>query len=144
MKRTTTTILVAVLSVAMLSARNFSDDISAPPAAVEATFNQMYPYAERVEWEREHGRYEAEFYLGDTEKEALFKADGTWIRTKTEISPAEAPTDAVQAVKAKYPQWVIDDIDFYEDASLGEYYLIEIERGSLDKHVKVRADGTML
>lgn len=137
-------ILFAVLSATMLSARTGHDDIAAPPADVETTFNQMYPSATRVEWEKEHGRYEAEFYIENAEKEAFFKADGTWIRTKTEINPADAPAAATQAVKTKYPQWIIDDIDFYEDASLGEYYLIEIEKGSLDKHIRVRADGSLL
>lgn len=140
----TITIIFAVLSATMLSARANYDDIAAPPAAVEAAFSQMYPNATRVEWEKEHGRYEAEFYIDLSEKEAIFKADGTWLRTKTEISPADAPAAATQAVKDKYPQWVIDDIDFYEDASLGEFYLFEIEKGSLDKHIKVRADGSLL
>ena len=73
------------LSLMFLSCSNESKiTASDVPPAVSAALMEKYPDANDIEWEMEkdddHLNYEAEFKSGGKKKEALFSADGTFIK----------------------------------------------------------------
>ena len=123
------------------------DDVKAPEA-VKTSFNAMFPGATRVEWEKERGLYKAEFRIDLHEKDAWFEKDGTWVRTKTDIALSEVPAVVMQTAKDNQgASWVIEDIDYYEQATgVTAYYRVEYEKSGSDKErsIRIRPDGTLV
>ena len=117
-------------------------------ASPQATFAQMYPTASNVEWENEHGMVKVEFKIGYREKEAWFLADGTWVKTVTEIPLSEVPAAVISALKNRLGNaWQIDDIDLVEQKDAPTlFYLAECEKrgGKQEIHLRVTPDGTIL
>ena len=79
------------------------------PKAVRQAFDSQFPGASHVEWERVLSTYKAEFYHDGHEKEAQFDKDGTWKRTKTELTFLDIPAPVMKAAQ-EYCDWEIDDI----------------------------------
>ena len=116
------------------------------PTAVRDAFSGRYPGAQQVEWERNAHLYEAEFVLNGVEYEAWFQADGTWVRTKSEINlrTATLPQAVKNYVAANYSGWSIDDADFIQTPT-DEYYELELEKkGQQDVKLRIRPDGTVI
>lgn len=116
------------------------------PLVVINTFTTMYPNVTHVEWDREGILYEAEFYMNGAEYNALFQADGTWVRTEMDVNlrTSQLPTAVSNYISTNYAGWTIDDADFIQTPT-DEYYVIELEkRGQHDVTIRIHADGTLL
>jgi hypothetical protein len=61
------------------------------PDAVKNKFAAMYPSINRPGWEKEHGKYEAEFRDAGVETSVIFEANGTHVQTEVEISVSALP-----------------------------------------------------
>lgn len=73
-----------------------------PPQAVVATFNQKFPGATDVDWDKEkNGEWEAGFKLNGTEMSANFSDAGQWLETETEIAVSELPQAVRTALQGK-------------------------------------------
>lgn len=121
-------------------------NMNSVPTAVRDAFSGRYPGAQQVEWERNAHLYEAEFVLNGVEYEAWFQADGTWVRTKSEINlrTATLPQAVKNYVAANYSGWSIDDADFIQTPT-DEYYELELEKkGQQDVKLRIRPDGTVI
>ena len=62
------------------------------PDAVKTKFASMYPNINRPKWEKEHGKYEAEFKENNVETSVLFERDGTYVQTEVEIPISSLPS----------------------------------------------------
>lgn len=51
----------------------------------------MFPDVKADKWEKEDGKYEAEFRQNKVETSVLFEASGTYVQTETEIAVSELP-----------------------------------------------------
>ena len=69
------------------------------PKAVRQAFDSQFPGASHVEWEKVLSTYKVEFYHDGHEKEAQFDKDGTWKRTKTELSFLDIPAPVMKAAQ---------------------------------------------
>lgn len=123
-------------------------DIPTAPDFVLKTFQEKFPDARGAEWERERGLYKADFYSDGHEKEAWFRKDGSWKRTKTDISVREIP-DAVQKTIDSYLDGSrrIDDVDFIEqDTDVRAYYRVELEKFKSEKEIiiRIQPDGVLV
>ena len=121
--------------------------INTETVSVEDVFNEKYPGATMVEWERHANYYEVEFFYNGHEMEAHFDKDGKWLWTKTEVRITEVPATVIEAAK-NYDngKWEIDDIDYYERSSgEREYYKVELEqrRSDIEKTIYIRPDGSI-
>ena len=115
------------------------------PKAVRQTFDSLFPGAKHVEWERVLSTYKAEFYHDGHEKEAQFDKDGSWKRTKTELTFLDIPAPVMKAAQ-DYCDWEIDDILLFEQADgVPAYYQIEYDREQSDreKQLLLFPDGTL-
>jgi len=115
------------------------------PKAVRQAFDARYPRAIHVEWEKVLSAYKAEFYHDGHEKEAQFDKDGTWRRTKTELSFLDIPAPVMKAAQ-EYCDWEIDDILLFEQADgVPAYYQIEYDREQSDreKQLLLFPDGSV-
>jgi hypothetical protein len=61
------------------------------PAAVKTKFAAMHPAVENVKWEKEDGKYEAEFEANKIKVSELFAANGTHLQTEAEIRVSSLP-----------------------------------------------------
>ena len=80
-------------------------------------------------------------------REAVFNRSGEWLYTQTEVRRADLPatvTDAWNASEyAAANGYRLDDIDYYETASDGNYYRLELESRYGDVKLKVTPDGDL-
>ena len=119
------------------------DDIAQAPKKVEKTFQKMYPNAQKTEWELK--RYVAEFKIDGREIEAWFNADGTWMRSKEDVSAKDVPAEVKKAVKDTYPGWKTEDYEMVTDARGYKHYVVEVEKeGEQDKTVRISPNGKII
>ena len=121
-------------------------DIRRAPKPVHDAFNSMFPGATHVEWEKVLSTYKAEFYHDGHEKEALFDGDGTWQRTKTELSFFGVPAPVLETAREFCP-WDIDDISLHEQSKgVPAFYLIEYDRDHApgEKLLRVLPSGAIM
>ena len=74
------------------------------PDAVKTAFNNKFPGASGLKWEKENKtELEANFKMNNADVSANFKLDGSWVETETTIAASELPSAVKNAVDAKYP-----------------------------------------
>jgi hypothetical protein len=86
------------------------------PQAVKASFAKLYPSASDVKWEKENGKFEAEFKLGKIEQSVLLNANGQLEETEVEIDVKSLPATAQEYVKKHYPNEPIKEAAKITDA----------------------------
>ena len=111
------------------------------PAVVKKAFEQKFPNADDVEWDKEKdGNWEVEFEIGDEESTAVFTPDGKWLETETEIALDDLPAPVRSAVQGKKIKEVAriqraDGSTVYE-VQVGKKDLIYDAQGKLLKEEK--------
>ena len=137
--------LLLALASLLLLLTGCAFGLKQPPKTVRQAFDSQFPGASHVEWERVMSTYKAEFYHDGHEKEAQFDKDGTWRRTKTELSFLDIPAPVMKAAQ-EYCDWEIDDILLFEQADgVPAYYQIEYDREHSDreKQLLLFPDGSV-
>ena len=143
-------ILLAAASIcsAAYAGPVMDNDIAKAPKKVEKAFQKMYPGAKDIEWELKRDIYAADFKIDGKDVEAYFNAEGTWLRSKEDVSASSVPAAVKKAVKEAYPDFKIEDYDLVKDARGNEFYSVEIEKESKDGDteltVRVLANGKIL
>ena len=118
--------LFAVLSAtATLTACD--DDYNAP-TALRSSFNEMYPTAVDVEWEKRRGYAVAEFRIpGEGECEAWYKNE-VWVGTEYDMKYSDLPQAVQTAFESEYgAETPVDDVDRLERPNKETIYFIEAE-----------------
>lgn len=143
-------ILLAAASIcsAAYAGPVMDDDIAKAPKKVEKAFQKMYPGAKDIEWELKRDIYAVDFKIDGKDVEAYFNAEGTWLKSKEDVSASSVPAAVKKAVKEAYPDFRIEDYDLVKDARGNEFYSVEIEKESKDGDteltVRVLANGKIL
>ncbi len=103
------------------------------PEKVKTAFENKFPGAGDVEWEQEkQGIWEVEFEIKDTDMEALFDNNGTWLKTETEIEIKELPEAVVNSAKKKFAGYEIYGAEIIETPEQTTYE-VKIKNGSGEK-----------
>ena len=113
------------------------------PAGIESKVKAMYPNAVIIEMDRDNGNIEVDIIDQNIGKEVVFNSANEWIYTSWKIRPNTLPYVVKAVITTNYPDYEIDDVDFYETPA-GNYYDIEVEKGDKDLHVKVSERGEIL
>lgn len=104
------------------------------PTSVKESLSEIYPDANYVEWELNHGYYVADFYYAEdrSEKEVWFEKDGTWKMSVSNITFNQLPTTVKDAFESgEYKDWFVDDVDLIERPTYATIYVLSCEkRGS--------------
>ena len=114
------------------------------------TFNEQYPTAVDVEWERKHGYVVVDFYLpGSGECEAWYKKSGTWVMTSYDMLYNNLPQAVRTAFEAEYgAETPVDDVERLERNNNDTIYFIEAEivvNGyPAEVYLDYAEDGTLL
>ena len=72
------------------------------PSAVKNAFAKNFPGASVKKWDKEDGKYEANFSKGGKIMSATFAADGTLEETETDIKVSELPASVTEYIKTNY------------------------------------------
>ena len=95
-------ILFGVLALSIgffASAQKLSE--SKVPAAVKASFTKMYPGVS-AKWEKEDGKYEANFKQAGGTLSAMFEPNGTFTESEMDIAVTDLPAKVLSYVKDNY------------------------------------------
>lgn len=104
----------------------------------------MYPNAKRVDWDVEHGYYVAEFRHEGYEKEAWFNSSGAWLLTETDLERNLPNVIATALNNTEYASWRLDDADYIEQKDKEPFYVVEVEKGELEKDLYFSEVGELL
>ena len=138
-------LLLALLTIIFL-VMGCEVGIKQPPKEVRQTFENMFPGATHVKWEKVLSSYKADFHHEGREKEAKFDGTGTWERTKTELTIFDVPAPVLKTAQ-EYCDCEIDNITLHEQAKgVTAFYLVEyeLEEISRERKVRISPDGTVL
>ncbi|MGB7786043.1 MAG: PepSY-like domain-containing protein [Salinimicrobium sp.] len=106
-------------------------------------FEQKFPNARSVSWEKEHdGEWEAEFKLDGKKYSANFKENGTWLETESEIQENEVPAVVSGAMKAEFPAAKVNEV-YKVERQDGISYEYEIKLNGKKQEVIFDSSGTM-
>ena len=139
----------AIAASFVLMACDMYDD-GIPSRSVRKEFNDMYPGARDVEWDREGAYWSVSFetgtYQNRVEHDALFDSSGNWVMTKTDVLLRDIPQavkDAL-AADAEYGGLAFRDNDAekYETPKV-VFYRIELTRDGREIEVDVTEKGTV-
>lgn len=121
--------------------------ISQVPAAVTMSFNEMFPNAKGVEWDRYSPYFVADFDVNTFDTDAWFTPDGTWAMTETDYGSLVTmlPEEMQNTFNASdYADWIVDDVQLYQRVA-DTFSLIEVETAGMpDTGVFIDSYGNIL
>lgn len=115
-----------------------------PNGAIKEFINNKYSGAVIMDIENDSRGVEVDIIHDGKSKEVLFDKSNVWVSTSWDITINALPTEVSNAVRAKYPTAVIDDVDYFEVPSGIDYYLIELELEPNDVEMKIKPNGEVL
>lgn len=116
-----------------------------PSAAAKAGFQQQFPGATKVKWEKEKGDYEVNFMDKGTEMSALIDAKGALKETESSIAAAELPAAVRTYIQANYKGQSVKEAAKIKSADGTITYEAEVNKSDLifdaaGKFVKIAKD----
>lgn len=136
--------VIVAVSIALCScAQNIHP--SQAPAVVVNAFQQQYPKATDVEWEKKGANYEVEFEVGVADKDhtMLIDPSGKIISHKQDIYKSELPTALLNAISREFPDYKIDDVEKTEAGGVTTYNM-EVKKKPEVWKVVFGLDGKLL
>ena len=122
-----------------------------PTTSIKEWIDQKFPGARIVDIETENGGTEVELVYNRSVYEVLFSREQNWMYTKQEIpehqyaSLPDKVLSALRTVEGFTSLAALDDVDFYQTASSGNFYCIEMEtRFDDDQKVYISETGDFI
>lgn len=120
---------------------------SQPVTGVEEYLAAHYPGARIIDVDAEYEGTEVEIIDSGVKRELFFDRSGAWQYTKTELRRSELPAAVAAAwASSEYAEangYRLDDVDYYETASDGTFYRLELESRNGDVKVKITPEGAV-
>ena len=145
MKKFALLMAIAASVFAVTSCDEYED--GRPSSSVLDRFENMYPGAWDVEWEREGVYWEVSFDTGTPPNEidhtAWFRSDRTWVRTETDLHISAVPASIKEFLqKSQYASALLEDseIDYIQTPD-GNFYQFELVYNGARVKVNVTEDG---
>lgn len=133
-------LMCIVLAVLGFSTHNFAQ--VKVPSEVQKAFNQQFPNASQVKWDKESKtEYEASFTMQGNKYSANFTAEGKWLETESEIQFDALPQAVQAAVQKKYKLTQIKLVAKIETAKGEVRYEVEIKHGLKTTELLYSTDG---
>lgn len=114
------------------------------PANINANFQQSYPMATEVEWEKDGQHYKVEFDIHKMEKEIWYLKTGDILKTEREITKNELPDAVLATAQNLHPEYKIDEVELTEENGK-KIYEVELDKWfSDDIKLLIAEDGSLL
>lgn len=134
--------IISFMACSIICLSSCAQDISAHrvPSVVLNAFQQKFPKASDLEWERKGKNYEAEFEMNFRDHKVLLDSTGVVVLHKEEVSVNALPEAVKQAIRRDFPDYTIDDAD--RITSGAQVLLkVELEKGEEDRTVYFSESG---
>ncbi|MBL0033315.1 MAG: PepSY-like domain-containing protein [Bacteroidetes bacterium] len=116
---------------------------SKTPTAVTTVFNQKFPYATNVKWDKESAHnYEASFVWKGVNYAANFSDTGEWLETETPTTFNQLPEKVQTAFNTSHKGVTPKAVSKIETSKQGTIYEVEFKQGVKTVEVFYKADGT--
>jgi hypothetical protein len=116
---------------------------SKTPTAATAAFNQKFPNATKVKWDKESSNnYEAEFELKGVKYSANFSEKGEWLETESPFSFNQLPEKVQTAFNTSHKGVTPKAVSKIETSKQGTIYELEITKGIKTVELFYKQDGT--
>ena len=113
------------------------------PTAVTLAFNQKFPNATKVKWDKENAHnYEASFVQNGENYAANFSDTGEWLETETPTTFNQLPNKVQTAFNSAHRGVTPKAVSRIETSKQGTIYEVEMKGGSKTVEVFYKADGT--
>jgi len=114
------------------------------PAKVKTAFEQKFPDAKKVKWEKENEQeWEAEFKMKGIEYSANFDINGSWKETEYEIKKSEIPAAIKTTLESEFADYKIEEAEVSETKE-AKVYEVELEKNESEIEVVFTADGKII
>ncbi len=141
-KNTMKNLIVLFITVSLFTGCAFGTEV---PPAVKTAFDLKFAGATDIKWGKENKtEFEADFKLNGIVMSANFKEDGTWMETETTVSAMDIPAVVTSAIKAKYPNAIINGGEIKERAGKDMVYEVAVKGIKGMDELVVSADGSSI
>lgn len=111
---------------------------------IQASVIEIYPQARIIDMDRDRKTIEVDIIdSNNIKRDVYLDLSFRWLRTETDINRNALPTEVINRIASEYASWFIDSAK-QVDTPQGSYYLVEIEKGERDRHIKIDAAGNIL
>lgn len=137
--------LTLIISIAVLfSLSACGQKSNNVPENVKTAFNQKFPDATKVKWDKENdSEWEAEFKMDGREYSANFDNNGVWKETEYEINVKDVPETVKSAIDAEYAGYKIKESEISETTN-GKVYEFELKKEEERLEVAIDMDGKIV
>ena len=112
------------------------------PIAVTSTFNQKFPDAAHIKWEKEATQdYEASFESKGISYSANFSDKGEWLETESPIIFSQLPESVKKTFNASHKAATVKAVTKIETSQRTTKYEVEIKHGIKTVELFYTADG---
>jgi hypothetical protein len=134
-------IILAIIVIFFASSMAYSQ--TKVPAKVKAAFEEKFPTATSVVWDKEgKNEYEASFEMNGLKYTASFNKKGVWLETETSMTFSQLPEIIQQAFRTNYSNYEATGAAKIEDSQGEIKYEIEYIKNGKSKEVMFKDDGT--
>lgn len=139
-------LLSLIAGIICLTSCDKDNNSPTPNSAIIKAFNEKYPGASRVEWEKKNSYMTADFVYEQSVNTAWFNNAGQWYMTETELRDISQLPEAVRIAfnNSEYASWTTDDIDRLERLDTEPIYIIEVKNGKAEFELYYSADGVLI
>ncbi|MBP9790188.1 MAG: PepSY-like domain-containing protein [Bacteroidia bacterium] len=136
---------IIFVAVAFICAYATSFAQSKTPNAVTITFNQKFPNASNVKWDKENAyEYEASFVWKGEKHSANFNVTGEWLETESPITFNQLPEKVQTAFNASHKVTTIKAVAKIETSKGQTQYEVEIKQGLKTVEFFYEANGSVI
>lgn len=136
---------IIFVAVAFICAYATSFAQSKTPNAVTITFNQKFPNASNVKWDKENAHeYEASFVWKGEKHSANFNDTGEWLETESPITFNQLPEKVQTAFNASHKVTTIKAVAKIETSKGQTQYEVEIKQGLKTVEFFYEANGSVI
>ena len=137
---------LVMLSLAYLPANGQAVQQRGVPAVVLNAFQQQFPKARDVEWDRNRdGNYEVEFDIGmfSRDHEAIISPDGKVLRHEEDLASYSLPDAVKETIKAEFDGYRVEDVKKIDTGGTITYK-VELDSRQGDLDVVFSANGEII
>ena len=114
-----------------------------PPAAVQKAFEQKFPNATNVKWDKENAHeYEASFEWNGDKLSANFSDTGEWLETESTTTFNALPENVQTAFNASHKGATVKAVAKIETSKGNTKFEVEIKQGVKTIEFFYNSDGT--
>ena len=114
------------------------------PTHIQKSFQEKFPEAKDVIWERVDEIFEAEFTLNGEHIEAEFVMNGKLLMTEKKISKDSLPANILEIIKTEYADYTLESVELVESELMGQVYELEFEKDGKEYEVFFDMSGKMI